>query len=99
MSTTVEFAPATVQTIGHVGSVVTHANAQWTVHSVEGPDFYAFLEEDGTITVDANMTLASWIMFPKVLLVPAGAKIGDGFAKEVPLAQVRRGVCLDKSYR
>jgi hypothetical protein len=98
-STTSNFAPATVRAIAHVGSVVTYANAQWTVHSVEGDTWYAFLEDDGTITVDASMTRADWIKEPFALIVPAGCVIGEGFGKEVPLAQVRRGVCLSKSYR
>ena len=99
MSTTVEFAPANVAAIAHVGAVVTFANAQWTVHSVEDRDYYAHLTCDGTIMVDASMTNAYWISEPRAMIIPAGHKVGDGFAREVPLARVRRGVCLVKSYR
>lgn len=99
MRTTVEFAPATVAAIAHVGAVVTFANAQFTVHSVEGTDWYAFLDDHGTITVDASMPNAYWISEPRAMIVPAGHKVGDGFGKEVHLSQVRRGVCLAKSYR
>lgn len=110
MSTTTEFAPATVhclfapataRAIAHVGAVVTFANAQWTVHSVEGRDYYAFLSPDGTITVDATMTPATWIEehAPIAMIVPAGHSMGDGFGREVYLTNLTRGVCLDKSYR
>jgi len=95
---TVEFAPATVQAIAHVGQVVTLGNAQFTVHSVEGRDYYAF-DQDGTTVVDANMTRASWLVEPVALILPAGSKIGEGFGKEVPLWRLQRGVCLTKRYR
>lgn len=100
MSTTVQgIAPATVKAIGMVGRVVTYGNDQYKIHSVEGRDFYAFLDGE-TITVDFSMTEASWIKDPVAMIIPAGHKIGDGYATEVPLWSpfLRPGVCLTKSY-
>lgn len=100
---TVGFAPATLSAIAHVGQVVTvqlpYSDPwQGVVHSVEGHDWYAF-DLDGVTTVDCNMTPASWITEPRAMVIPAGHKIGDGYAVDMPLRVVRRGVCLAKAYR
>ena len=94
---TVEFAPATVQAIAFVGQVITLDDTQYVVHSVEGRDYYAF-NQDGVTIVDANLTALSFDR-PYAMVVPMGVKIGEGFARTVPLPQLRRGVCLTKSYR
>ena len=97
---TVNVKPVVAQSVGMVGNVVTYRQQQYVVHSVEGTDWYAFQEKDGTITVDTNMTTADWIADhnPIATIIPSGHLVGEGFAQEAYLSEVRRGVCLSKRY-
>lgn len=98
MTTTVEFEPSTITAIALVGNVVTWQDRQWTVRSVEGWDWYAFLEDD-SIVVDQGLT--SWAppeSTPIAVIVPSGHNSGDGFSREVPVNRLTRGVCLTKRY-
>lgn len=98
MSTTVGFTAQQIAAIAMVGKVVTYANAQWTVHSVEGDTWYAF-NDNGLTTVDCDLTIAHWLPEPSALIVPAGHAVGDGFGAQVPIVHLERRVCLSKSYR
>lgn len=88
----------TVRAIAMVGRVVTMGDSQFKIHSVEGRDYYAF-DDDGMITADLDMTPAHHITVPWAHIYPSTAQISDGFGQTVPLAKVRLGVCLAKSYR
>ena len=102
MSTTVGFNRSVCQAIGMVGRHVTYAQRQFVVHSVEGPDWYAFADRrqgEEITTVDCSMTVAHWIKEPVATIIPTDGKIGDGRGVEIPLQYVRPGVCLAKSYR
>ncbi len=83
MSVTVTITPAQVQLIATVGTKITFWEETYKVHSVEGVDYYAFQEWSGKITVDTDMTHASHLIVPRLLLLPEGTKIGDGFGREV----------------
>ena len=87
-----------VRAIGMVGSIVTYSNQQYKIHSVEGHDYYAFLSfvGDGSVTADFNMSPAYWCTEPIANLLPMGREIGEGYSVAIPLARVRRGVCLAK---
>ena len=87
--------PDVAHAVGIVGRVVTYRERQYVVHSVEGADWYVFEEKDGTLTVDLHMTEIG-LVEPVATVVPSGSVIGEGFAREVPLRGVRRGVCLAK---
>lgn len=98
MSNTHTLTREQIQAITLVGAVVTLDSQQYTVHSVEGVDWYAF-NDNGATTVDMGMTRSAWITRPLATLVPAGCKIGEGFAKEgIPVSWLRRGVSLAKAY-
>lgn len=86
-----------VQAASLVGQVVTANDRQYTVHSVEGRKFYAF-NQDGQVTIDTNMTDATWLGTPIVTLLPMGAKTGQGLSVVEMLPLVRRGVSLVKSW-
>lgn len=100
MTTTVHTStvPAdTLRAISLVGRVVTYRDRQYTCHSVEGVDFFAFrnLASD-TITVDLGMTPSPWHREATAMLIPMGCQIGQGFGQEVPVSLIRAGVCLAK---
>jgi hypothetical protein len=86
-----------VQAASLVGNVVTYAQQQWTVHSVEGATWYAF-DDRGQTTIDTGLTGIS-ILYPRATILPMGAKLGQGRAVETPTRLLRRGVCLAKTYR
>lgn len=99
MTTTTARIPLTaVPYIGAVGQQYTVGDRQFTCHSVEGRDWYAFAEKDGLVTVDVYTTSVD--IEPKITLIPNGHKIGEGFAEEFAYAnpRVKRGVCLAKSW-
>lgn len=76
-----------------VGQLVTYANSQFTVHSVEGDTWYAF-NQDGQITFDTGMT-PRWLKSEaQVTLIPSGSHLGYGDSVNVPMSWVRRGVSL-----
>lgn len=96
---TVEAIPAqTLKSIALVGRVVTYASQQWQVHSVEGYDYYAFPSATGkdAVTCDFAMTPSEWRREPVAVILPVGAKIGEGLSKEVPVKYLKLGVCLVK---
>lgn len=99
-ATTVTLSNDVVAAIGMVGRKVTlpYDYTQYTIYSVEGSDFYAFQSDTQSITVDASMPRATWLRGPVALLLPEGAKIGEGFSREVPLAAVKVGVSLVKPW-
>lgn len=97
MSTTVELDVAMVKAIGMVGRTVTWRDAQYRIHSVEGPTWYAFESAPGVTTVDGGMTPASWISEPIAMILPAGTKIEEGLGVDgVLVSDLERGVCLSK---
>lgn len=98
MSETRTLPVETVRAIAMVGRIVTMGDSQFKIHAVEGTDYYAF-DDDGQITADLNMTPAQHITAPQAHIYPSTARHGDGFGQVVPLAKVRSGVCLAKSYR
>lgn len=57
----------------------------YEVHSVEGPTWYAFAQDD-RVTVDDSMTLAPWLTEPEATIVPVGSKIGEGFARTISVS-------------
>jgi hypothetical protein len=83
-----------VQGASWVGQIVTVRERQFTVHSVEGADWYAHLQ-DGQVTVDVNMTPVH-IVEPIATVLPMGAKLGQGFAETYEVSRLTRGVCLAK---
>jgi hypothetical protein len=83
-----------VQGASWVGQVVTVGEHMFTVHSVEGRDWYAHLQ-DGQVTVDVNMTPVH-IVEPIAMLLPMGAELGQGFGRECEVNRLTRGVCLTK---
>lgn len=96
---TVEAIPAqTLKSIALVGRVVTFCDQQWQVYSVEGYDYYAFPSATGsdTVTCDFAMTPSEWKREPVAVILPVGAKIGEGLSKEVPVKYLKLGVCLTK---
>lgn len=96
---TLEGIPArTIREVAMVGTVVTYAGTQWVVYSVEGYDYYAFQSaaDRNEITCDLAMTPAEWKRDTVAMLLPMGAKIGEGLGKEVPVRYLRRGVTLTK---
>lgn len=96
---TSSFTHQDVKAMAMVGRVVTHANAQYAIRCVEGHDWFAFESAPQVTKIDFNMTPAPWITEPVATLIPAGRSLGDGFGKEVPIGDVRLGVCLVKTYR
>lgn len=95
---TVDSIPAqTLKNVTMVGTIVTYANTQYRVYSVEGYDYYAFQSANGGITCDFDMFKAEWKRDVYLYLLPMDAKIGEGRAIEVPMAFVTKGVCLAKS--
>lgn len=80
-----------------VGTVVTYADRQWTIHSIEGHDWYAHQGAGGVI-VDTGLTPSMWVKEPVATLVPMGHVIGDGHSESTPAGRVKRGVCLVKAY-
>lgn len=99
MSTTVQLDPSMVSAVALVGNVVTVGARQFVAYSVEGPSWYAFLAEDGSVTVDCSMTVADWIKEPWAMVLPMGVGIGEGYAQEYPVSLLRRGVSLEKAWR
>ena len=95
--TTVAITDEQVSGIALVGKIVTYADSQWTVHSVEGADWYAHLSEDGTVVADLGLPNLAFVQ-PHAVLIPMGATLGQGFSEEVRVSAVRRGVCLVKSW-
>lgn len=85
--------------ISLTGKTVTVGTAQYYVHSIEGHDWYTFRDENGSITIDINLTPSRWITTPIATLIPSGHKFGDGHSEMRPIASIKRGVCLEKSYR
>lgn len=83
-----------VQGASWVGQIVTVRERQFTVHSVEGSDWYAHLQ-DGQVTVDINMTPVH-IVEPIATLLPMGTKLGQGFAETCELDRLSKRVCLTK---
>lgn len=57
------------------------------VHSVEGPNWYAFAQ-DGRVTIDDSMTEAGWLTDPEATIVPVGSKIGEGFGQTVEVSHL-----------
>lgn len=82
MSVTVKITPSQAQLIALVGTKITYWEASYRVHAVEGTDWYAFQDEDGKISVDTGFPTASWIIVPRLTLLPEGTKIGEGFSRE-----------------
>lgn len=81
-----------------VGATVTFRDSQYKIHSVEGPDYYAFGDKTGQtdhITIDFDMA-GGWRNGVYVYLVPAGCVVGDGHGLEVPIEWIKPGVCLTK---
>lgn len=97
MTTTATVPAATLDAIALVGKIVTYCHDQYRVHSVEGPDYYAF-DNGGVTTADLGFPRADWLSEPRVLIIPMGRKIGEGYGQEVRMGQVRRGVCLSKAW-
>ena len=62
----------------------------WTVHSVEGVNWYAFQSGETQVTLDAGMTRAEWITEPIAMIIPSGSKIGEGFGQSVGLSLLVR---------
>ena len=93
MSVTVTLAPEAVQAIAMVGTKVSpqyRPDQTYTVHSVEGPTWYAFQNDHGDVSIDTSMTLASWLAVPVAMILPEGSKIGEGFGVEVPISSLVR---------
>lgn len=85
---------AAVQGASWVGQVVTVDDSMYTVHSVEGADWYAHLQ-DGQVTIDVNMTPVH-IVEPIATILPVGTKLGQGFGRECKVSRLTKGVCLTK---
>ena len=66
---------------------VDYLGGTWTVHSVEGPTYYAF-QQDGRVTVDDGMTLADWITEPIAMIIPVDSKIGEGFGQTIGVSEL-----------
>lgn len=92
---TVSLTPKIAHAVSLVGNVVTYRDRQFVVHSIEGADWYTFQEKDGTITVDVALPHLSHIT-ERAMIIPSGHVMGEGFGQEVPLSDLRRGVCLVK---
>lgn len=86
-----------IKGIALVGQIVTYGDRQFKVHSVEGRDWYAF-DDNGTTTVDLNMTPARWIFDPIARITPSDSVLGEGRTREVKASALRRGVCLEKAW-
>lgn len=96
-TTTVPAIPTeTIKAVALVGNVVTYANEQWVVYSVEGYDYYAFQSSTDTVTCDFNHPGADWYRDAVALLLPMGRKIGEGYGKEAPIRHLSKGVRLAK---
>lgn len=98
VSTTSGITDEMINGLSLIGKLVTlpESPQQYIVHDVEGSNWYAHLDDDGSVMLDANMTSADWITEPTALLIPVGRKIGEGFGEYSKVSQVRRGVSLDK---
>lgn len=83
--------------VSFVGRVVTFHDHQYTVHSVEGIDWYAF-ERDGIISLDLGLTPSNYAHDPKATILPMGHELGQGFGQVVPFRELKLGVCLVKAY-
>lgn len=96
---TIESIPTqTIKSVALVGRTVTFCDQQWKVYSVEGYDYYAFQSatDSDSITCDFAMTPSEWKREPVAMILPVGAKIGEGLGKEVPVKWLKLGVCLTK---
>lgn len=100
MNTITGIPAQTLRNVALVGNIVTFENRQYKVYSVEGYDYYAFISrteaEANAITCDFDMTASEWHTRPSVQLIPTNCTFDRSLIFEVPLAAVRRGVCLDK---
>lgn len=93
--TTVTLSHEAVQGAALVGKIVKIKidngpetyNETFEVHSVEGPNWYAFAQ-DGRVTIDDSMTLAEWIIEPLATIIPVGSKIGEGFGQTVEVSHL-----------
>jgi hypothetical protein len=90
--------PAQVDAMSLIGKPVTIGGRQFTVHSIEGGDWYAHLSADGMIVVDTGLSGGKWITEPVATIIPAGHRIGEGYAETVFVDRLKRGVSLMKSY-
>lgn len=85
-----------VQGMSWVGQIVTVGERQFTVHNIEGRDWYAHLQ-DGQVTVDIHMTPIH-IVEPIAMVLPMGTKLGEGSAETYEVSRLTRGVSLVKSW-
>lgn len=76
-----------VQAIGRVGTEVMVDGSRWYVYSVEGGDWYAFLE--GADVVLARLThISSLGVHPVATIIPVGRRIGEGRSVNLPLTRL-----------
>lgn len=98
MSRVTALTPVQAHAIGMIGQPVTYQGEQHTLRSVEGGDWYAHLNSEGLIVIDTDLSGGQWITEPIANILPAGCEFGRGFQRSVPLAWIKRGVSLMKSY-
>lgn len=96
--TVTEMTPEVAHSLSLIGKIVTVGSQQYTVHAIEGTDWYAF-DRDGTVILDQNMTRSMFITEPIATLIPSGHTYGDGHTEMHSVRTVKRGVSLGKSYR
>ena len=90
--------PEVIDAARMVGKIVTYRDRQYKVHSVEGPDYYAFgskIVGDDTITIDFDMA-GGWRPDTYAYIIPCELHDGDGWGTEVPVGWLKPGVCLVK---
>lgn len=90
--------PAQARAIGLIGTAVTLGDNQYTVHSIEGGNWYAHLASDGMVVVDQGLSGGNWVTEPFATLIPSNRTIGDGWSRTAPMARLRQGVSLVKAY-
>lgn len=100
MTGTVTLSDEIISAVAIVGKIVTHGDAQYRVHSVEGADWYTF-DKAGETVLDffGEQAYSAYHCQPVASLLPMGATIGDGLSLNVPVTTLRRGVSLSKTYR
>lgn len=72
--TTVTLTDEMIKGLSLVGQTATYQGEPFKVHSVEGSNWNAQTEEDGTVTLDAGLT-RNWITHPVAYVVGQSGRV------------------------